>query len=84
MSDQSWHFSGLAYCRQERHVSDRLRGKRSAMSRSWSEYERQKLAAEIAALQSLDVAQLKACWRNLYATEAPSRFSRDLLMRSVA
>ena len=48
------------------------------------EYEQEKLAAEIAALQSLDVAQLKARWRNLYATEAPSRFSRDLLMRSVA
>jgi hypothetical protein len=35
-------------------------------------------------LQSLDVAQLKAHWRTLYTTEAPARFSRDLLIRAVA
>jgi hypothetical protein len=38
----------------------------------------------IAALQSFDVAQLRARWRTLYKTAAPSRFSRDLLMRAVA
>ena len=54
------------------------------MSRSLSDYGEEKLAAEIAALQFLDVAQLKARWRSLYGTEAPSRFSRDLLMRTVA
>jgi len=54
------------------------------MSRSFSEHGRGKLASEIAALQSLDVAQLRARWRTLYQTEAPSRFSRDLLRRAVA
>jgi hypothetical protein len=54
------------------------------MSRSLSEREREKLADEIAGLQSLDVAQLKARWRTLYKTEAPARFSRDLLIRAVA
>ena len=54
------------------------------MSRSLSEREREKLAGEIAALQSLDVEQLKTRWRTLYGTEGPSRFSRDLLMRAVA
>jgi hypothetical protein len=53
------------------------------MSRSWSEHDQKKLSAEIAELQSLDVAQLKARWRSLYATEPPSRFSRDLLIRAV-
>ena len=55
-----------------------------SMSRSLSEREREKLADKIAGLQSLDVAQLKAHWRTLYAAEAPARFSRDLLMRAVA
>jgi hypothetical protein len=49
-----------------------------------SEREREKLADEIAGLQSLDVAQLKARWRTLYKTEAPARFSRNLLIRAVA
>ena len=53
------------------------------MSRSWSEREREKLTGEIATLQSLDVEQLRARWRTLYQTEAPTRFSRDLLMRAV-
>ena len=55
-----------------------------SMSRSLSEREREKLADKIAGLQSLDVAQLKAHWRTLYTTEAPARFSRDLLIRAVA
>jgi hypothetical protein len=47
------------------------------MSRSLSEREREKLAGEIAALQSLDVEQLKARWRTLYQTEVDlPRFSR--------
>jgi hypothetical protein len=54
------------------------------MSRSLSEREREKLTDEIAALQSLDVKELKARWRTLYQTEAPTRFSRDLLIRAVA
>ena len=54
------------------------------MSRSLSEREREKLTGEIARLQSLDVEQLKVRWRALYQTEAPSRFSRDLLMPAVA
>ena len=54
------------------------------MSRSLSERKREKLTGEIAALQSLNVEQLKARWRTLYQTEAPIRFSRDLLLRAVA
>ena len=54
------------------------------MSRSLSEREREKLTGEIARLQSLDVEQLKARWRTLYQSEAPTRFSRDLLLRAVA
>ena len=54
------------------------------MSRSLSEREREKLTGEFAALQSLDVEQLKARWRTLYQTEAPTRFSHDLLIRAVA
>jgi hypothetical protein len=54
------------------------------MTRSIPDKERQKLSAEIALLESLDVAQLRARWKILYETEAPTRFSRDLLMRAVA
>jgi hypothetical protein len=54
------------------------------MTRNVSEKERQKLSAEIALLESLNVGQLKARWKVLYETEAPRRFSRDLLMRAVA
>ena len=54
------------------------------MSRSFSDPEREKLSGEITALQSLDVEQLKARWRTLYKTEAPARFSRDLLIGGVA
>jgi hypothetical protein len=54
------------------------------MSRSFSEHEREELAGAIAALQTLDVEQLRARWRTLYQTEAPSRFSRDLLIGAVA
>jgi hypothetical protein len=54
------------------------------MDRSLSERERGKLTGEIAGLQSLDVEQLKTRWRTLYQTEAPTRFSHELLMRAVA
>jgi len=54
------------------------------MTRNVPDKERQKLSAEIALLESLDVAQLRARWKILYETAAPSRFSRDLLMRAVA
>jgi hypothetical protein len=54
------------------------------MSRSLSEPERERLAAEIAALQSLDVARLRTRRRTLYRSGAPARFSRDLLMQAVA
>jgi hypothetical protein len=54
------------------------------MSRALSEHEREKLAAKIAGLQSLEVEQLKGRWRTLYGTEAPARFSRDLLIEAVA
>ncbi len=54
------------------------------MIRNVPDKERQKLSAEIALLESLDVAQLRARWKILYETEAPTRFSRDLLMRAVA
>jgi len=54
------------------------------MSGALSEHEREKLAAKIAGLQSLGVEQLKGRWRTLYGTEAPARFSRDLLIGAVA
>jgi Protein of unknown function (DUF2924) len=54
------------------------------MSRSFSEHEREELAGAIAALQTLDVEQLRARWRTLYETAAPSRLSRDLLIGAVA
>ena len=54
------------------------------MSRSFSEGEREKLADEITGLQSLGIEQLKVRWRTLYKTEAPARFSRDLLIGAVA
>jgi Protein of unknown function (DUF2924) len=54
------------------------------MTRNVPEKERQKLSAEIALLESLDLDQLRRRWKILYQTEAPTRFSRDLLMRAVA
>jgi hypothetical protein len=54
------------------------------MSRTLSEREQEKLVGEIAGLESLNVAQLKGRWRALYETEAPARFSQDLLIAAVA
>ena len=54
------------------------------MSRPLSGRERDKLKDEITGLQSLGIEQLKARWETLYKTEAPARFSRDLLIGAVA
>jgi hypothetical protein len=54
------------------------------MNRTLSEREQGKLAGKIAALQSIEIARLKAHWRDLYGTQAPARFSRDLLLSAVA
>ena len=54
------------------------------MTRNVPDKEGQKLSAELALLKSLDVDQLRARWKILYETQAPTRFSRDLLMRAVA
>src|SRR5580693_4657974 len=59
-------------------------GGRQSMTRNVPDKEGQKLSAEIALLKSLDVDQLRARWKILYETQAPTRFSRDLLMRAVA
>ena len=55
-----------------------------SMNRNLAPKEHQKLSIEIALLESLDVYELRARWRVLYETEAPTRFSQDLLMRAVA
>jgi len=39
--------------------------------RNVSDKEREKLSAEIASLESLDLNQLRARWKVLYETEAP-------------
>jgi hypothetical protein len=54
------------------------------MGRTLSERAREKLAGEIAGFQTLDVQQLRMRWRALYGTEAPVRFSRDLLIQAAA
>ena len=38
----------------------------------------------LARLPALDLGELRQQWRGLYKAEAPSHFSRDLLMRAVA
>ena len=55
-----------------------------SMTRNVPDKERQKLSAEVSLLESLDVEQLRERWKILFETEAPPRFSRDLLMRAVA
>ena len=54
------------------------------MTRNVPDKERQKLSAEVSLLESLDVEQLRARWKILYETQAPTRFSLALLMRAVA
>jgi hypothetical protein len=46
--------------------------------------EREKLSAEIAGLESLDLIQLRARWKFLYQIEVPPHLSRDWLRRAVA
>ncbi len=43
-----------------------------------------RISAEITALASLSIAQLRGRWKALYGTEPPSRASRDFLIRAVA
>src|SRR5258708_757201 len=52
--------------------------------RKISDTEREKLSAEIAGLESLDLNQLRDQWKLLYETQAPPHLSRDLLRRAVA
>jgi hypothetical protein len=52
--------------------------------RKVSNKEREKLSAEIAGLESLDLNQLRAQWKLLYEIEAPPHLSRDWLRRAVA
>jgi hypothetical protein len=52
--------------------------------RNVSEAVREKLRAEMESLKTLSRDQLKTRWKDLYGIEVPLRFSRDLLMRSVA
>ena len=54
------------------------------MVRASSKGEREKLAEEIGRLRSLNLEQLKSRWRALYGSQAPTRFSRDLLVRAIA
>jgi Protein of unknown function (DUF2924) len=52
--------------------------------RNVSEAVREKLRAEMESLKTLSRDQLKTRWKDLYGIEVPLRFSRGLLMRSVA
>jgi hypothetical protein len=52
--------------------------------RKASDIEREKLSAEIAGLELLDLNQLRAHWKFLYEIEAPPHLSRDWLRRAVA
>ena len=52
--------------------------------RKVSDKEREKLSAEIASLESLDLTQLRSQWRLLYEIEAPLHLTRDWLRRAVA
>jgi hypothetical protein len=52
--------------------------------RKVSDKEREKLSAEIAGLESLDLNQLRVQWKLLYEIEAPPHLSRDWLRRAVA
>jgi hypothetical protein len=52
--------------------------------RNVSDKEREKLSAEIAGLELLDLNQLRARWKLLYEIEAPPHLSRDWLRRAVA
>ena len=42
------------------------------------------LGAQLATLETLSLDALRAEWRRLYGTAAPTRLSRDLLTRGIA
>ena len=52
--------------------------------RKISDKDREKLSAEIAGLELLDLNQLRTQWKFLYEIEAPPHLSRDWLRRAVA
>ncbi len=54
------------------------------MQRTVSSIDRDKLGAEVAQLEALDLNELRARWRQLYETVPPPRFSRDLLRHAIA
>ena len=43
-----------------------------------------KVSADIAALDGMDLAELRAIWKRLHRTEAPRFFRRELLIRACA
>ena len=43
-----------------------------------------RISAEIAALATMDLTDLKSRWRESYDTEPPPRISRELLIRAIA
>ena len=49
-----------------------------------SRTQSEKISAEIAALASLEIRDLKSLWRALCDTEPPPRISRELLTRAIA
>src|SRR5882757_8358788 len=75
--------SRLDYAWRQSDVSVHLPGRRAVM-RNVSDKEREKLSAEIAGLESLDLNQLRIRWKLLYEIEAPPHLSRDLLRRAIA
>ena len=56
----------------------------NTMNDQCSGTQAEKISAEIAALASLDLKDLKLRWRDLYDTEPPPRISRELLTRAIA
>ena len=56
----------------------------NAMNDQCSGTQIEKISAEIAALASLGINDLKLRWRDLYDTEPPPRISRELLTRAIA
>jgi hypothetical protein len=54
------------------------------MNDQCSRTQAEKISAQIAALVSLDVKDIKSRWRALYDTEPPPRISRELLTRAIA
>ena len=56
----------------------------NTMNDQCSGTQAEKISAEIAALASLDLKDLKSRWGELYDTEPPPRISRELLTRAIA